>query len=105
MKATWNPITWIFRVLIKGYQWLISPVLPGSCRFHPTCSAYALEALDAHGPIKGVWLGIKRIFRCHPWNDGGYDPVPGTEHHVNGHLDHAHTHGDGCSHSHPERNV
>ena len=79
MKPTYNPLTWLARALIKGYQWFISPVLPGTCRFHPTCSSYALEALDTHGPVKGGWLGLKRICRCHPWNDGGYDPVPGTE--------------------------
>ena len=86
-----NPITWLFRVLIKGYQWFISPVLPGSCRYYPSCSSYALEALNMHGPLKGSWLGLKRIVRCHPWNDGGYDPVPGT--HPGTHPDaHPHTH-------------
>jgi len=76
MSRPFNPLTWILRVLIKGYQWLVSPVLAGNCRFHPTCSSYTLQAIDQHGPLKGLWIGVKRILRCHPWNDGGYDPVP-----------------------------
>ncbi|MCL2655776.1 MAG: membrane protein insertion efficiency factor YidD [Coriobacteriia bacterium] len=62
--------------LIRGYQQVISPLLPRSCRFVPTCSAYAVEALQRYGVLKGGWLAIKRILRCHPWNPGGYDPVP-----------------------------
>ena len=62
--------------LIRGYQQVISPLLPRTCRFVPTCSAYAAEALQRYGVIKGGWLAIKRILRCHPWNPGGYDPVP-----------------------------
>lgn len=58
------------------YRYGISPILPPSCRFEPTCSAYALEALETHGPIRGVWLAVRRILRCHPWSEGGYDPVP-----------------------------
>ena len=77
-----NPITWLFRVLIKGYQWFISPVLPGSCRYYPTCSSYALEALNTHGPLKGGWLGLRRIVRCHPFNPGGHDPVPASPSHM-----------------------
>lgn len=84
--VTWL-LTWTARVVIKGYQWFISPVLPGSCRFYPSCSHYALEAVDRHGPIKGAWLGLKRIARCHPWNDGGYDPVPDADHHHHGPCD------------------
>ncbi|MCH5220156.1 MAG: membrane protein insertion efficiency factor YidD [Muribaculaceae bacterium] len=61
---------------IRFYQLAISPVLPKSCRFSPTCSAYALEAIKKHGPIKGLWLAVKRIGRCHPWGGSGYDPVP-----------------------------
>ncbi|MDE5573541.1 MAG: membrane protein insertion efficiency factor YidD [Muribaculaceae bacterium] len=61
---------------IKFYQLAISPMFPASCRFTPTCSAYAIEALKKHGPIKGLWLTIKRIARCHPWGGSGYDPVP-----------------------------
>jgi len=76
-----NLLAHIMRALVKGYQWFISPILPGSCRFYPTCSSYALHAIDTHGALKGGWLGLKRIGRCHPWNDGGYDPVPNTDHH------------------------
>ena len=61
---------------VKIYQWIISPILPSSCRYHPTCSAYMIEALKVHGPIKGLWLGTKRISRCHPWGGFGDDPVP-----------------------------
>ena len=64
---------------VRLYQLIISPYLPSSCRYHPTCSRYTIEALKRHGAIKGTWLGIKRISRCHPWSEGGYDPVPGTE--------------------------
>ncbi|MBD5199141.1 MAG: membrane protein insertion efficiency factor YidD [Bacteroidales bacterium] len=61
---------------IRFYQLAISPMFPASCRYTPTCSAYAIEALKKHGPIKGSWLTIKRIARCHPWGGSGYDPVP-----------------------------
>ncbi len=63
-------------VLVKIYQWIISPILPQSCRYVPTCSAYMLEALRVWGPIKGTYLGLKRIFSCHPWGGHGHDPVP-----------------------------
>lgn len=71
-----NPIGWLMRVLIRVYQLFISPVLPPSCRFTPTCSAYALDALARHGALRGGWLAVRRVCRCHPWNEGGYDPVP-----------------------------
>ena len=61
---------------IRFYQNAISPLFPGSCRFTPTCSQYAVEALKKHGPLKGFWLALKRISRCHPWGGSGYDPVP-----------------------------
>ncbi|KIA83089.1 hypothetical protein OA84_05925 [Kaistella solincola] len=62
--------------LIRVYQMVISPLLPNSCRYTPTCSSYMIEALRIHGPFKGLWLGSKRIGRCHPWGGEGYDPVP-----------------------------
>ncbi|MHC1703387.1 MAG: membrane protein insertion efficiency factor YidD [Tenuifilaceae bacterium] len=63
-------------VLVKIYQIFVSPFFPNSCRFIPTCSSYSIEALKKHGIIKGLWLTIRRISRCHPWGDHGYDPVP-----------------------------
>ncbi len=62
--------------IVRLYQLIISPYLPSSCRYHPTCSQYGIEALRKHGAIKGGWLTIKRIARCHPWSKGGIDPVP-----------------------------
>lgn len=61
---------------IRLYQWTLSPVLPRSCRFAPSCSEYAAEAILAHGPFTGGWLAFRRILRCHPWGGHGYDPVP-----------------------------
>jgi len=66
-------------LLIRAYQLGISPMLGRSCRFYPACSQYALEAVQNHGGLKGIWLAIRRIGRCHPWHPGGYDPVPSTE--------------------------
>lgn len=65
-----------FRYLIKGYQVLISPMLGQNCRFHPTCSCYAQQALEQHGLVKGTWLSMKRISKCHPLHPGGFDYVP-----------------------------
>ncbi|MEZ4917262.1 MAG: membrane protein insertion efficiency factor YidD [Chitinophagales bacterium] len=65
-----------FIIVIRIYQLVISPWLPPSCRYTPTCSAYSLEAFKKYGPIKGLWLSIKRIGSCHPWGGSGYDPVP-----------------------------
>lgn len=91
MVRIWNYIKRFFSLLlsipVKLYQWLISPILPNSCRYDPTCSQYMLEALRIHGPIKGLWLGTKRISRCHPWGGFGYDPVPEKK---------------GCNHKHTE---
>ena len=71
-----NPIKSLFILLIQAYQWLISPLLHPSCRFTPSCSHYGIKALQKHGLIRGIYLTISRILRCHPWSKGGYDPVP-----------------------------
>ena len=63
-------------VPIFAYRALVSPVLPAACRFEPSCSRYAIEALGRHGPLRGGWLTVRRIARCHPWGGGGFDPVP-----------------------------
>ncbi|MEZ4875456.1 MAG: membrane protein insertion efficiency factor YidD [Flavobacteriaceae bacterium] len=68
-----------FLILIKVYQKAISPLFPSTCRYTPTCSHYAKEALEVHGLLKGGWLAIKRISSCHPWGGSGYDPVPQKE--------------------------
>ncbi len=73
-------ITFILSGLIKVYRYAISPYLPANCRYYPTCSAYASEALQKHGPVKGSWLTVKRLGRCHPWGGQGYDPVPEETH-------------------------
>lgn len=70
---------WVALRLIRFYKRFISPALPSACRFQPTCSEYMYEAIDIHGVLKGGWMGIKRIARCHPLNPGGYDPVPPKE--------------------------
>lgn len=69
-------ITELLILPIRFYQAVISPALPPSCRFTPTCSQYAVEALRKHGPVKGTCLAVRRILRCHPWGGSGYDPVP-----------------------------
>ena len=76
MKALIKIVNFPFIVLIRFYQYVISPILGPKCRYTPTCSHYALEALQKHGPVKGLWLAIKRISSCHPWGGHGYDPVP-----------------------------
>ena len=68
-------------VLIRVYRLLISPLFPPSCRFQPTCSQYALDAVERFGAIQGSWMAIKRILRCHPFHPGGYDPVPHRHEH------------------------
>ncbi|WP_084546042.1 membrane protein insertion efficiency factor YidD [Marinomonas profundimaris] len=66
----------IFILLVKGYQFLISPLLGNNCRFYPSCSQYMIQAIERFGVIKGVYLGVKRLSKCHPWHEGGMDPVP-----------------------------
>jgi putative membrane protein insertion efficiency factor len=63
-------------LFVRGYQVALSPLLPSACRYYPSCSAYAIEALEKHGALRGSWLAARRIARCHPFRPGGYDPVP-----------------------------
>jgi len=76
MKTVWQILSFPFIMIIKLYQWIISPWLGSKCRYTPTCSHYGIEALKKYGPIKGIWLTVKRISKCHPWGGQGYDPVP-----------------------------
>jgi len=76
MKQLYRIASLPFIAVIKLYQWILSPILGPSCRFQPTCSNYALQAFRKYGPIKGGWLTLKRIARCHPWGGHGSDPVP-----------------------------
>lgn len=73
-----NPAKIILTGLIRGYQYIISPLLPAACRYQPTCSEYGLEAIHRYGALRGGWLTLKRLGRCHPWGGHGYDPVPGS---------------------------
>lgn len=76
MKMLTKLLTKVLLLPIYFYRYSISPMLPASCRYTPTCSQYAIAALKKYGPFKGLWLAIKRIGRCHPWGGSGYDPVP-----------------------------
>lgn len=76
MKTFRRIIGFPFVLLVRIYQWVISPILPQSCRYTPTCSAYMIEAIEEWGPIKGIYLGTRRISKCHPWGGHGHDPVP-----------------------------
>lgn len=67
---------WLLIVLLRGYRAVVSPLYGQVCRYHPSCSAYALEAVTVHGSVRGSWLAARRVGRCHPWAAGGYDPVP-----------------------------
>lgn len=69
-------LVWLLIIPIKGYKRFVSPLFPPVCRYTPTCSTYAIEAIVKHGPLRGTWLAIKRIVRCNPWGGSGYDPVP-----------------------------
>jgi len=66
----------VLKILIRAYQLVLSPLLGPRCRFYPSCSHYAIEAIESHGALRGSWLSAKRICRCHPFNPGGFDPVP-----------------------------
>jgi uncharacterized protein len=83
---------------VRGYQLLISPVLPGSCRFYPTCSHYAIDAFSHHGLVKGSWLSLTRILRCHPWGESKFDPVPGSPLDPDNH-DHIQAGHESCRHA------
>jgi hypothetical protein len=74
-----SPLAWLLRLPIHGYRLLVSPVLGPSCRFAPSCSDYALEALATHGALRGGWLALLRLLRCHPWGGSGLDPVPAAD--------------------------
>lgn len=76
MKILWLILSSPFILLIKLYQWILSPWMGQKCRYVPTCSQYGIEALKKYGPLKGLWLTFKRVSRCHPWGGHGYDPVP-----------------------------
>ena len=69
---------YVLIALLKAYRFAISPLYGQVCRYYPTCSAYALEAVETHGALRGSWLAARRLGRCHPWAAGGYDPVPGS---------------------------
>ncbi|WP_082606120.1 membrane protein insertion efficiency factor YidD [Nocardioides sp. Root190] len=71
---------WLLIGFVRAYQLLISPLLAPSCRYYPSCSAYAVEALQVHGAFKGTWLAVRRLLRCHPWSPGGVDHVPPRRH-------------------------
>jgi uncharacterized protein len=71
----------ILKAFIRTYQLVLSPLWGPRCRFYPSCSQYGLEAVEAHGAFRGTWLTLKRISRCHPWHDGGFDPVPACSKH------------------------
>lgn len=68
----------VLRALVRGYRYFLSPLLPMACRFYPSCSAYAEEALHVHGAMRGGWLAARRLCRCGPWHPGGVDPVPAS---------------------------
>ena len=74
-----SPAGWLLVGLLTFYRRFISPLLGPRCRFYPSCSAYALEAVQVHGALRGSWLAVRRLSRCHPFHPGGIDPVPGTE--------------------------
>jgi hypothetical protein len=70
------PAIALFRFIIRGYQLTLSPLLGPACRFYPSCSEYAIQAITRHGPLRGMWYALRRLLRCHPFHQGGFDPVP-----------------------------
>ena len=78
----------LLTLLIRGYRYFISPLLGSHCRFYPTCSHYALDAIEHHGALKGTWLAGARLLRCHPWHPGGFDPVPPPKQKNGTHTEH-----------------
>ena len=72
----YDPLRWVLIGALRAYRTVISPLYGQVCRYHPTCSAYALDAVTRHGSLRGTWLTVRRLARCHPWAAGGYDPVP-----------------------------
>lgn len=82
MTATFNRVfSWVLLKLLRLYQLTLSPLLGNNCRFYPSCSSYAMEAVERHGPWRGSALALRRLSRCHPWHAGGVDPVPTNCHH------------------------
>ena len=79
--------------IVRAYRLVLSPMLGQNCRFYPSCSSYAIEALQTHGALRGSWLAARRLGRCHPWNEGGVDPVPPSR------RQHSHSAACGCNHS------
>ena len=88
----------LLRGVIRLYQLLVSPLLPPRCRYLPSCSDYALEALAGHGVLRGLWLTVRRIASCHPWGGSGYDPVPPASHRRSGPESRSHRHDCGAAH-------
>jgi putative membrane protein insertion efficiency factor len=76
LRLALMPLGFVLIALIKIYQYVLTPMMPPTCRYLPTCSAYAAEAVERHGAVLGAWLALRRIARCHPWGGHGYDPVP-----------------------------
>ncbi len=89
-----NPASMLIRFLVRGYQLLVSPLLPGACRYYPTCSEYALQSVGRFGALKGGWLALRRLASCNPWGGSGFDPVPGDP--IEGGNGHDHA----CTHTH-----